>query len=98
MLWRGTAVDLLAALAKVPSVRMDPDFPRTGAAVQGELIRLQSVLEAAGLRVLMRRANSAERSPIGAARWIEVWQADPVGAAAAELEEADRAGEPVPRH
>jgi putative DNA primase/helicase len=98
MLWRGTAIDLLAALTKTPSVRMDADFPRTGAALQGELIRLQSVLAAAGLRVLLRRAENLRSSPIGATRWIEVWHADPAGAAASELEEADRAGEPVPRH
>lgn len=98
LLWRGTAADLLGALTKQPSVRMDPGFPRTGAKLQEELTRLRGVLEAAGLRVMQRRSGQAGRSPIGPARWIEIWQADPVTAAAAELEERDEAGDPVPRH
>lgn len=98
LLWRGTAADLLGALTKQPSVRMDPAFPRTGAKLQEELTRLRGVLEAAELRVLQRRSGRTERSPIGAARWIEIWQADPAGAAAAELEDGDRSGEPVARH
>jgi len=91
LLWRGTAAGLLTELAKIPSVRMDPAFPRTGAALQGELTRLKGVLLSAGLRVLVRRSGQAG-GPAGSARWIEVWQADPTAAAAAELEERTAEG------
>ncbi|HEV8502950.1 MAG TPA: hypothetical protein VGR63_15350 [Casimicrobiaceae bacterium] len=85
LLWRGTAIALLAELAKVPSVRMDGDFPRNGSALQNELIRLRAVLETAGIRLVLHRAARAS-GPGGASRWLELWQADPVAAAAAELE------------
>jgi hypothetical protein len=96
LLWRGTAAGLLADLAKIPSIRMDGDFPRTGAALQVELTRLRAVLETAGLRVELHRKARAG-GPVGSSRWLELWQADPVAAAAAELDPDDGRDAPA-RH
>lgn len=95
-LWRGTAAALLAELAKGPIVKMDPDFPRNGSALQVELIRLRSVLETAGVRLVLHKGKYAG-GPVGKARWLELWQVDPVAAAAAELQ-PDEAGDAPARH
>jgi hypothetical protein len=95
LLWKGTAAALLTELAKIPSVRMDAGFPRTGANLQGELIRLQGVLRSAGLRVLLLRRSRANVGQNQPARWIEVWQDNPEAAAAAELAERVADGAPV---
>lgn len=92
--WRGTVTALLGELTKLPIVRHDPDFPRSGAGLTAELLRLRPVLQSNGVDLRFRRAATSGKSPAGAQRWLELWAE---GARALPLRD-DAADAPAVRH
>jgi hypothetical protein len=79
--WRSTVTALLGELTKLPIVRQDPGFPRSGSALTEELLRLRAALRSNGIEIRFRRAATSARSPAGAQRWVELWRSDAPGQA-----------------
>jgi energy-coupling factor transporter ATP-binding protein EcfA2 len=96
--WRGRMTDLLAELAKNPALRMDSAFPRNPAALMGEILRLRPVLDTAGVRVAFRRAERRGKSPVGVARWVELWTDPELPDQAREGDEPHPEPMPAVRH